>query len=264
MNRLRTMPALLALVVQTACINSENGEHQSSPVATSQAMMQRDAESLAPGDQDYPLINPAPRQRVQFGAVMPSTLTSELHLIYVVDSTQDKNHPFIFRAPPGCRWTQERQFRVVVQLKLERSGNRYEGSFSPDMFLPGACGWHLYDLVSSISNSPVIYFERSLSKSARPVPNLDLTVDQRHLWCVRRKEDAVWPTAPRQDVNCVPLDMIGFWTKVPTGFRDSVPVAERFAGSHVITQYLSFLTVEFHDADAAISDHRSGQRSASP
>lgn len=154
-------------------------------------------------------------------------------------------------SPPGCKWTQEKQFHVDLMLMLQKSGGSYTGNFSPDLFQLGKCGWHLDRVTSTITNGPLIFYNHSLHASEHPLPGLDLTTDVVHLWCARKHEGRAWRTAPNQSVNCVPFSMIGFWAELPDGFGTSIPAQQKNAGSHVVTQYLKTLTIEFHDADAS-------------
>jgi hypothetical protein len=220
--------------------------------------------SLEPGDQDYPVLNPTPSQEVQFTAVLPQSFASEFRLRYLVETVQDANDPKVFHSPPGCRWTQNASFYIDMPLTLERKGDRLTGTFSPDAFRPGACGWHFDVIRATIANVPLAVFNHSNWTSPHPMPDLDLdlTSDERHFWCAHRNEGRAWQIAPNQAINCVPFDMIGFWSKLPAGFVKSIRREDIQPGSHVITQYLKRITVEFHDVDAAASDYLKQNRSA--
>jgi hypothetical protein len=256
---MRRHQALIALLLsglgQSACINEHKGQ-LSCQTGPQSLEAQRASESLKPGDPDYPLRNPAPTQVVQFTAIMPPSLSSEFHLLYVVDFGKDpapEDADVPMHSPPGCRWTQDKKFYVYLPLTLEKSGDRYTGNFSPDLFQPGTCRWHLYRITSSIANVPLVSLSLSVHTSPHPLPDLDLTTDVRHLWCTRKQKGQTWRAAPNQSINCVPLSMIGFWAVVPDGLEQSVPVEDRQQGSHIVTQYLKTLTIEFHDFDAYAS-----------
>jgi hypothetical protein len=256
---MRRHQALIAILLsglgQSACINEHNSQ-PSSQSGPQSLEAQPVSEALKPGDPDYPLRNPAPTQVVQFTAIVPSSLSSEFHLLYVVEfskapAPEDASVPL--HSPPGCHWTPEKQFHVDLPVTLEKSGDQYTGSFSPDLFQPGDCRWHLDRITSSIANVPLVFLTHSLYTSPHPLPGLDLTTDVRRLWCTRKPKGQIWLTAPNQSINCVPLLAIGAWAAVPDGLEKSVPVEESQQGSHIATQYLKTLTIEFHDFDAYAS-----------
>jgi hypothetical protein len=260
---MRPHQALIAILLsglgQSACINEHDG--QPSPQTALQSFgAQQTNEALKPGDKEYPPLNPAPTQ-VQFTAVMPPSLSSEFRLLYVVKYgkdpyPEDANIPL--HSPPGCHWTEEKQFHVDLPLTLEKAGDKYTGSFSPNLFQAGNCGWHLDVIKSSISNVPLVFLTHSLHTSSHPLPDLDLTTDVKHLWCIRKQQGRDWQTAPNQRINCVPWSAIDVWTAVPDGVLDSIPAEQRQQGSHIVTQYLKTLTIEFHDFDAYASAHIMG------
>src|SRR5450631_85487 len=96
-------------------------------------------QALQPRDTNYPKINSAPSQMIQFTAIVPDRLSAEFHLIYDVEVHQDESNPNKFTSPPGCGWTQQTPFYIDITLMLKKSGNTYTGSFSPDYFQPGDC-----------------------------------------------------------------------------------------------------------------------------
>jgi len=241
--------ALLVGMMQTASANHDDAE-QPSPLAVTKR-----AWALKPGDQNYPLLNPSPAQLVQFTAIVPPSLSSDFHLKYFVETNQDAENPRVLHSPPGCEWTQKTPFYIDLPLTLERSGDRYTGSFSPDMFQPGKCRWHLFAIDSPIANSWLVFFNQSLHQTPHPLPGLDLTADVRHLWCAHRNQGRAWAAAPNQSINCVPFEAIGVWTELPNGFVNSVPIEETQPGNHIITQYLKTLSIELYDVDVSVSDY---------
>jgi hypothetical protein len=244
-NAVRRPSLLFALLLWSLCIDGH---------------AQPTNEVLKPGDPDYPLLNPAPSQVVQFTVITPPSLSAEFYLRYVVEASKDPypgNADVPLHSPPGCTWTHEKQFHVDLPLTLKKAGDRYTGSFSPDLFQPGNCRWHLDRITSSITNSlsPLVFFNHSFHTKSRPLPGLDFTTDVIHLWCTRKQQQRpprAWLAAPNLSINCVPLSMIGFWTAVPLspGLKESVPAEQRRAGSEHINQFLKTLTIEFHDFDA--------------
>jgi hypothetical protein len=209
---------------------------------------------LQPGDSDYPEINPSPAQIVQFTAIVPEGLSAEFHLVYGVATPEDGPN---LSMSPACRWSPTKPFYVDVQLKLAKSGNSYRGSFSPDYFQSGACGWHLADITSpmlttwvpSDTSGPVIFFDHSLHSNSHPYPFLDLAAQRSDIWCTRtRNKSAAQSPKDTARTHCTPFVNVN---DLPKGFADSVPLDNRDWNVHG-TQYLQSLTVEFHDLDVLI------------
>lgn len=210
--------------------------------------------ALQPGDPNYPTINSSSTQIVQFTAIVPDGLSAEFHLIYNVETQQDETNPNKFTSPPGCKWTQQSQFYIDLTLMLEKTGNSYTGSFSPDYFLPSKCKWHLRAMTSPIVRPAIIFFIHSLHTNPHPLPTLDLTTNAIHIWCTRKgKEQPRQSSEPNERIDCVDLPVIGggMFIDLPPGFYASVPAEER-NWNRDITQYLKSVTVEFHDLDTLI------------
>jgi hypothetical protein len=214
---------------------------------------------LQPGDQDYPKINSSPSHTVQFRAVIPGGVSAEFHLIYGVATRQIGS---AFSAPRGCRWSQATPFYVDLPLKLERSVDGYRGIFSADYFQSGECGWDLYSLispmlttwVSSDKSGPVIIFTRSLHTNSHPYPFLDLATQRIDIWCTRAyRPSAIKIPADRAQPRCT--DFINANYDLPEGFSESVPLKKRGEWNIHGTQYLQFLTVEFHDLDGLVASY---------
>jgi hypothetical protein len=207
--------------------------------------------SLQPGDRDYPQVNPSPTQIVQFTATVPEGLSAEFHLVYGVALPQDGSN---LSMTPGCRWSQAAQFYVDVPLQLAKSASGYRGSFAPDYFRSGPCGWHLADIISpmlttwipSDTSGPVVFFNHSEHANSHPLPSLDLSTKRIDIWCTRKHMEPPTGT-PKENtrIRCVPL---AFVNDLPNAFADSIPPNNREWDVHA-TQYLQSLTVEFHDVD---------------
>ena len=220
--------------------------------------------ALQPGEANYPAQAISQKQTIQFTAIVPDGLSPEFHVIYHVEWQQDERDPTRFTSPSGCAWKQEVQFYVNMPLKLTRVGNTYAGSFSPDVFEPGPCGWHMTEMTSPMVRSGVVYFGHSLHTDGHPFPELDLTTQVVHIWCTRRgKDQSRHSTILNELIDCTPFQMIETFTKLPPGFDASVPAKEKLWNIH-FTQYLRSLTVEFHDLDALIPAYLAAHASTSP
>lgn len=217
---------------------------------------------LHPGDVNYPHLSISPKQIVQFTATVPDGLPHDFHLLYNVESSQDDKDPQLFTSPPGCAWRQQSPFYVDILLTLKRTGNRYTGSFSPDVFEPGPCVWHMTAMMSPNVRSGVVYLSHSLHNNGHPFPDLDLTTQTVHIWCTRKGKDQPRKSlVPSELIDCTPFQMIRIFTELPPGFDASVPAEDKLWNIH-ITQFLRSLTVEFHDLDALIPAYVETHRSA--
>ena len=208
--------------------------------------------SLQPGDPDYPQVNPSPTQVVQFTATVPEGISAEFRLVYGVAIPQDGSN---LSMTPGCGWKQDAQFYVHLPLQLSKSGNVYRGSFAPDYFKSGPCGWHLADVISPMLTTwiptdtwgPVVFFNHSYHTSSHPLPSLDLATKRIDIWCTRKQIEP--PTEKSKEstrIRCVPFTFVN---DLPKAFVDSVPADNRDWDVHA-TQFLQSLTVELHDVDA--------------
>jgi len=254
---MRLYQTLIAILLSglgpSACINeTDQSQSRTAPQPFGLFGSRLTNDELMPGDPDYPAGNPAPTQVVQFTAIIPASLSNQFHLRYEVEVGKNAYLPFLpSQSPAGCRWTQEKQFYVDMMLPLARAGDRYSGSFSPDLFLPGTCRWHLEGLTSSITYAPILTFQHSRAADSRPPAGVDLETDVRHLWCTRHQGGP----APNQRPNCVPFEDITQWTKLPDGFRDTIAASQKEAGRHVANQYLKTLIIELHDLDALVDGY---------
>jgi hypothetical protein len=219
---------------------------------------------LAPGDPDYPTLNLADTQIIEFTAVVPPTISSEFHLIYVVDLEQPETWSSYFVSPHGCHWTQESPFAIDLLLKLKKDGNTYKGRFKADQFLPGACGWHLVEITNSDYIDPysphnlrpiLLYTLRSFAGNAGPSPvalpaeSLDPHL---YIWCSRRTWTSPQFPQARGKLFCTSFDAITFLVpNLPPEFVKSVPAGER-SWDMWLSRYARSLTIEFFDLDALL------------
>jgi hypothetical protein len=207
---------------------------------------------LQPGDSNYPQLTESPKQIVQFTAIVPDSLSSEIHLIYNVRWHQDDRDPNKFTSPEGCAWTQQSPFYVDMTLALKRKGNSYTGSFSPDIFQRGDCDWHLTEIDSPNVRTAIAFFIDTLHTSGHPFTGLDLTTYSSHIWCTRKGNHPPRKSTQLNElIDCTNFEMIGLFTSPPPGFEVSVPLEDR-KWNNTITKYLTSLTVKFHDLDALI------------
>lgn len=207
---------------------------------------------LQPGDANYPHVTESPKQIVQFTAIVPDSLTPEIHLIYNVKWNQDDRVPNKFTSSPGCAWTQQSPFYIDMRLPLKRAGNSYTGTFSPDIFQRGACDWHLSEIDSPNVRSAIAFFGDSLHTSGHPFPGVDLTTLTSHIWCTHKgKHPPRDSTKLNELIDCTNFAMIGIFTNLPPGFEASVPSENKDWDIH-FTQYLTSFTVEFHDLDTLV------------
>lgn len=233
---------------------------------------------LASGDPDYPRANPSPVQVVNFTAIVPPTLSSEFHLHYFVDLTQEGG-PADFKSPPGCHWTQQSPFDVDLQLKLKRSGNTYTGQFSPDHFLPGACGWHLEGITNPDYNAefsqgspwyrPILFFTEhsfTFDKNSHPPPEFASSAyitPHIHIWCTRRGRPAPQMQKERGKLACTSSfqGLRYLVPDLPPAFVKSVPV-EEYPVNIYLSRYARSLTIGFHDLDSLLDASSQSQPGA--
>jgi len=100
------------------------------------------------GDRRYPGSNPRPAQVVQISGFMSRTLPASIDAMYETDwSVSEFNDKTL-------TWNCARQIfgfhpvplRIMIPLKLERSGDNYHAILAVDRYLPGECGWHFVGL----------------------------------------------------------------------------------------------------------------------
>lgn len=232
---------------------------------------------LAPGDPDYPVVNPSPIQVVKFTAIVPPTLSSDFHLHYFVDLRQEGG-PADLKSPLGCHWTQRSPFAVDLPLKLKRIGNTYTGQFSPDHFLPGACGWHLEGITNPDYNAeysqgspgyrPILFFTEhsfTLDKNSHPPPEVDspaYIAPHIRIWCTRRGKPAPQMQEERGKLFCTSFEAVRYMVPdLPPELVKSVPF-EEYSWNIYLSRYARSLTIEFHDLDSLLDAISRRRRSA--
>lgn len=209
--------------------------------------------ALQPGDANYPMRNPAPRQEVQFISKIPDGWPAEFRLKYhVVAQQQGSSGTFV--SPSGCAWNQHSQFYVDLPIQLERQGELYKGKFAVDHFLPGDCKWGLKDFTSPIVRSSVAYHSISMHPNAHPFPDLDLAKEKLNIWCTKHGKSTKRSEALRDQYDCTPFGMIEIFIGIPAGFKETIPKDQQ-EWPHIFTQYLRSMTVEIHDLDQMIADY---------
>lgn len=243
MRRISLLPTLLILMLLSACGPSPHHESR----------------NLAPGNSDYPPLNSAPTYAIEFTAVVPPTISSEFHLQYSVDldTTYLGHGLYSTAAPHGCHWTEEAPFNIDLTLTLTKNGNTYKGRIIRDLFLPGACDWHLSGITNPSYNEntsnhgmyrPILLDDLS-PNTRNPYPEPD-TVQNIYIWCTRHS----WTPFPNKhsELWCSSLDAIqSNVSNMPVEFVKSVPANER-NWDMILSPSLKSLTIRFIDLDSSM------------
>lgn len=213
--------------------------------------------ALVPGDPDYPIVNPTPKQLIAFTAIVPATLSHDFHLKYfVVLNYDDSVWGSFVTSPHECRWTKDNQFFVDQQIALKQSGTTYTGHFAQDHFLPGACGWHLSVLLNPDYNSgqtgwgerAVVFFvDRPFVREAQP------PIGERTAYSLS-PHLSIWCTRQSGQLFCTSFGALeSLVPHIPQRIRQSVPQRDDLLNIE-ISPYATSLTIEFHDFDALVRD----------
>jgi hypothetical protein len=209
------------------------------------------SENIKPGEADYPVENPNPKQVLQIAATIPTSLPVHFIIAYAASTTGGT-----MQSGTACAYTdgvEPRRYSVVPSLNLTRVGDTYHGTIALDRYQPGRCqwafagAWYIVDTEGPDETELFIYDQGT-----------DHPGDNRlDIWCIKSVRRS----------RALPEACLGIHALQPQ-FPESISLAMLHAAiekgfdkdppTHVGVNARS-IVIEFHDMDADV-DERSNRQ----
>ena len=199
------------------------------------------SENIKPGESDYPVENPNPKQVVQFTATIPTPLLIHFIIAYAASTAGGT-----MQSGTACAYTEglePRQYSVVPSLNLTRVGDTYHGTIALDRYQPGRCqwafagAWYIVD-TEGPDETELFFYDQGTDHAA------DNRLD---IWCIksarrsRALPDACLGIHALQPQFPESISLATLHAAIEKGFDKDPPI-------HVGVNARS-IVIEFHDMD---------------